>query len=170
MADDKGAGCLKGAAIGCGSCFLLVVVLVVGGWASWGTLREMGPFKKVRTFVETAKSEAVEMGAVASRLGERYPDRHFGLRIDIQSANGVTTRTLIVDVSGPSSAFPAEAAAKESFAREVAGTVAAAYEPIARYDRLRVVLREQGDGASLGSTAEFQFATAELLPAPTPRP
>jgi hypothetical protein len=171
VSGKSGSGCLKGLGVGCGSCFLLVVILAASVWAGWGSFREMGIFRKVRTTFETAKSEVVNLNALRASLDEIYPAARIDTHADIQSTNGVTVKTLAVSIVDPRFALPDSESAKEAKAREIAGKIAEIYPSIDRWDRLRLSLVREGDGgANLGSTSTFQYGVPELLgrpPVPT---
>jgi hypothetical protein len=171
MSEKSSAGCLKGLGVGCGSCFVLVVIVAVSVWAGWGSIREMGIFRRLTSTVEMAKSEAANMTGLRASLLEVYPAARIDVRADIQSTNGITAKTLAVAIVNPRFELPVSDPEKEVKAREIAARIAALYPSLDLYDQLRISLVSEGDGgASLGSTSNFQFATSGLLPAPTTEP
>ncbi len=163
MSEKSGSGCLKGLGVGCGSCFVLVVIVAVSVWAGWGSIRQMGFFRNLSSTIETAKGEAAGMNALRTSLAESYPADRIEVNANIQSTNGVTVRTLAVTFVNPGFEVPEPEPAKEAKAREIATRLAALYPTLDLYQQLRLSLVREGDGgASLGSTSTFQFATAEL--------
>ena len=171
MADKSGAGCLKSCAIGCASALALAAVLAVGLWVSRDSLGKLPIFKDLAATVETAKSEAAQMTALGARLSQRYPAAAIPIRAHIQSENGKTVKMLVVTLVDPEFELPESASGQEAKAREIARAIAADYATLGRYDQLRLsFVSQRTGGARLGSTSEFQFATAELLSAPPTSP
>jgi hypothetical protein len=67
--------------------------------------------------------------------------------------------------------MPESVAGKEEKAREIARAIAADYPTLGSYDQLRLsFVTQSSGGASLGSSSEFQFPTAELLGKPVAAP
>lgn len=171
MSTSGKSGCLKSCAGGCAAAAILLVVLAVGAWTSRDSIRKMGPFRRFFDTVETAKSEAVQMNVLGAQLSKRYPAQAIPIRAHIQSDNGKTVKALVVTFVNPEFVLPESADGKEAKAREIALAIAADYPTLARYDQLRLAfVTENAGGASLGSTSEFQFPTAELSNQPPASP
>lgn len=163
----SGSGCLKGLGVGCGSCAIFVVVLFAGVWFGWETIAESGFGKRIRSTVETVKSEGANMMALRAALVERTGAAEVGIHAGMKSTNGVTVKTLELTLTDPQP--PVAEGDAERRAREIAAIVVAQYPSLASYDQLRLALVRSGDGgADLGSTATFQFDTKTLLGAGVP--
>jgi hypothetical protein len=163
------SGCLRSAVGGCVGCAVVAVVLVVGLWMSRDAIRQTSWYKNLHGKVEAVQEEAKSLMDLRARLIAAYPADNVGVQVRMNSVNGVSTRTLQVEILNPTFPLPGDDAGKQVEAREIAAFVAREHPGISHYDQIRVSFARGGGaaGASYSSRTDFDFPVADLLPAGT---
>lgn len=158
------SGCLKFAGIGC-VVMLGGLILVVGLVAlNFDRIRESSWYQSATEVAGEAKAEIGAVLELRAELANDYPAGNILVNSNFNYANGVTTRTLSVELENPSFAVPEDENDRWAAAKGIARRVSELHPEIGKYDQIEIILgRKAGSMVTFKTSKTYAFPVSDFV-------